>query len=149
MVEYHRSIAKPSRTLPTPQSDDEALAAYCPDLDQWPSSWMGEPRDLRPGQQIVDCLKPFLLHLLTSGFSRTTLRKHRDNLWLLGGELIAHLNDDPALRRKPIAKLLLSVLHADGGPMLSYRSSQDEQPSFDSTCRKLYRFHASHQPPDK
>ena len=110
---------------------------------------MGEPRDLRPGQQIVECLKPFLLHLLDAGLSRTTLRRHRDNLWLLGGELITDLNDDPALRRKPIAKLLLSVLHTDGGPLLSYRSSPDEQTTFDSTCRKLYRFLASHDPQTK
>jgi hypothetical protein len=149
MVGHRRSIAKPGRSLSAPQSDDEALAAYCPDLDQWPHSWMGEPRDLRPGRQIVECLKPFLLHLLGASLSPKTLRKHRDNLWLLGGELITDMNDDPALRRKPIAKLLLSVLHTDGGPLLSYRSSSDEQTAFDSTCRKLYRFLASHDPQTK
>jgi hypothetical protein len=146
MVENPRSVAKPSRSLAARQSDDEALAAYCPDLDQWPHSWMGEPRDLYPGQQIVECFKPFLLHLLGANLSRKTLRKHRDNLWLLGGELIADLNDDAALRRKPVAKLLLSVLAADGGPLLSHRADDVEQLSFDSTCRKLHRFLTSRYP---
>jgi hypothetical protein len=146
MVENHRSVAKPSRSLPARQSDDEALAAYCPDLDQWPHSWMGEPRDLHPGQQILECFKPFLLYLLGANLSGKTLRKHRDNLWLLGGELIADLDDDAALRRKPIAKLLLSVLAADGGPLLSHRADDDEQLSFDSTCRKLHRFLTSRHP---
>lgn len=146
MVEDRRSIAKPSHSLPAPQPHDEALAAYCPDLDQWPSSWMGEPRDLRPGQQIVECFKPFLLHLLCANLSPRTLRKHRDNLWRLGGELVSDLNDDPGLRRKPIAKLLLSVLNTDGGPLLSHRADNDEQLSFDSTCRKLHRFLAARDP---
>jgi hypothetical protein len=145
MVEKHRSVAKSSRSLPERQSDDEALAAYCPDLDQWPHSWMGEPGDLHPGHQILECFKPFLLYLLGANLSRKTLRKHRDNLWLLGGALIARLNDDAALRRKPMAKLLLSVLDGGGGPLLSHRADDDEQRSFDSTCRKLHRFLTRHR----
>jgi len=46
-----------------------------------------EARDLAPGQQLVKCFKPFLRHLLSSNLSAKTLRKHRDNLWLLGGEI--------------------------------------------------------------
>ena len=38
-------------------------------------------------------LKPLLRHLLRLELSRKTLRKHRDNLWLLGGELILDLHD--------------------------------------------------------
>ncbi len=71
---------------------DDELAAYCPDLEQWPRRWMYEG-DLSPGQQIVECFKPFLRHLLSSGLSRKTLRQHRDNLWLLGSELIADLQE--------------------------------------------------------
>ena len=52
-----------------------------------------EERDLSHGQQMVECFKPFLRHLLSSGPSRKTLRSHRDNLWILGdegGPLISH-----------------------------------------------------------
>jgi len=76
-----QAIATPGSILPARQANHD-LAAYCPDLDQWASSWRGEDRDLLPGQQIVECFKPFLRHLLSLGLSRKTLRKHRDNLWL-------------------------------------------------------------------
>jgi len=31
------------------------------------------------------------------------------------------------------------VIHEEGGPLI-HNGSEDEQRSFDSTCRKLYRF---------
>ena len=62
---------------------------------------MYEERDLSPGQQMVECFKPFLRHLLSLGLSRKTLRMHRDNLWLLGGELVRDLHEAPRLRKRP------------------------------------------------
>jgi hypothetical protein len=34
----------------------------------------------------------------------------------------------------------LAALDDEGGPLLSHRASEEEQRSFDSTCRKLLRF---------
>src|ERR1700740_2786122 len=76
-----------------PASADDELAAYCPDLDQWPTSWMYEEGDVAPGRQMVEGFKPFLRHLLSLGLSRRTLRQHRDNLWLLGGALVGNLHE--------------------------------------------------------
>ena len=92
-----------------------------------------------PGQQIVECFKPFLRHLLGLNLSRKTLRKHRDNLWLLGGEIISDLHETPRLRKRPIDQVLLAALDDEDGPLIS-RASEDQQRSFDATCRKLYRF---------
>lgn len=119
---------------------EEALATYCPNLAEWPERWRYEDRDVLPGQQIVECFKPFLLHLLSLGLSPKTLRKHRDNLWLLGGELIRELWETPKLRKRPIEELIASAVDDDGGPRLSHRQSEEEQCSFDSTCRKFHRF---------
>jgi len=119
---------------------EQALVAYCPDLTDWPGSWRIEPRDVAPGQSIVECFKPFLLHLLSLGLSKKTLHKHRDNLWLLGGKIIGELANSPKLRKRPIEELLLAALDAEGGPLLSYRAAEEEQRSFDSTCRKFHRF---------
>ena len=119
---------------------EEALAIYCPDLTEWPARWCYEDRDVLPGQQIVECFKPFLLHLLSLELSPKTLRKHRDNLWLLGGELIRELWETPKLRKRPIEELIVSAVDDDGGPRLSHRPSEQEQRSFDSTCRKFHRF---------
>jgi hypothetical protein len=123
-----------------PASADDQLAACCPDLDQWPASWRYEERDVAPGRQLVDCFKPFLRHLLGLELSRKTLRRHRDNLWLLGGELIGNLHEAPQLRRQPIEELMLAAVDEDGGPLIRHGACEDEQRSFDGTCRKLYRF---------
>lgn len=95
---------------------------------------------MAPGQRIVACFKPFLLHLLSLRLSKKTLRKHRDNLWLLGGELIGEISNTPKLRKRPIEELLFSVLDEEGAPLLSHHASEQEQRSFDSTCRKFHRF---------
>jgi hypothetical protein len=126
-------------TSPVQQASD-ALAAYCPDLDQWPRSWRYEERDVPPGEKIVEYFTPFLRHLLNSNLSRTTLRKHRDNLWALGGEIIAMLHETPRLRKRPMADVVSATLSEEGGPLLSHHQSEEEQRSFDSTCRKFLRF---------
>jgi len=121
-------------------SADDELAAYCPDLDQWPTSWMYEDRDVAPGRQMVECFKPFLRHLLSRGLSRKTLRQHRDNLWLLGGELIRRLHEAPRLRKRSIDQVVLQTLDDEGGPLICHGAAEHQQRSFDATCRKFYRF---------
>ncbi len=71
------------------------ISAYCRDLDRWPRSWMGLEKDLPPGEQLLACLRPFIQHLASSTLSPKTIRRHVDNLWVLGGEIIRDLNEDP------------------------------------------------------
>ena len=118
----------------------DPLQSYCPDLDQWPDSWAYEAGDIPYGQRMVECLRPFLRELLALPLSRKTLRQHRDNIWVLGGEVIRQLQMDRGLRRRPIEPLLLDLIGDDGGPLLSHGQSEAEQRSFDVTCRKLFRF---------
>lgn len=48
-----------------------------------------EPWDIDYGKHLVEHIfKPFMRHLLDSGLSAKTFRTHRDNLWILGGEMI-------------------------------------------------------------
>src|SRR3974377_2280229 len=89
-------------TSPPKQASFDSLAAYCPDLEQWPRSWRGEERDVPPGVKIVEYFTPFLRHLLNSNLSRATLRKHPDNLWVLGGEIIRKLHERQRLSKKPM-----------------------------------------------
>ena len=109
------------------------------DLSHWPRSWMGVEKDLPPGEALLACFRPFIAHLASSSLSRKTIQKHVDNLWLLGGEIIRDLNDDPRLRKVAADRLLRNVLHGDGGPLV-HQDSEEAQQSFDSTCRKLHRF---------
>ena len=115
------------------------MAADERDLHTWPGSWMGVKEDLPLGEQLLARFRPFIAHLASSRLSPKTIRKHVTNLWLLGGEIIRDLNDDPSLRKVSADRLLRTVLHPDGGPLI-HNGLEDEQRSFDSTCRKLHRF---------
>ena len=97
---------------------------------------MGVPEDLVPGQRMVSCFRPFLDQLIHSGLARKTIRKHVDNLWILGGEIIRDLNQDPSLRKRPVEDLVFEAI--EGGP--SHHDSEDDLRSFESTCRKFRRF---------
>ena len=79
--------------------DTQRLRLACPDLHHWPESWHVEPADIAVGQQIVQLLTPFLLHLLDQGLAKATVRRHRNNLWSLGGELIHCRYEDDDLAR--------------------------------------------------
>jgi hypothetical protein len=121
------------------------VSAYCRDLESWPRSWMGLQEDLPPGEQLLACLRPFIEHLASSTLSPNTIRRHVDNLWLLGGEVIRELHYDPSLRKVAVDRLLRDVVYEDGGPLV-HNGSEGEQRSFDSTCRKLHRFLTQPQP---
>jgi hypothetical protein len=116
----------------------------CRDLSEWPERWMGEPQDLPPGRRLVEYFIPFLLHLAESGLSKRTIQNHVDNVWLLGGEIIRDVNQQPRLRKRTAEQLLHNVIHEDGGPLI-HNGSEAEQRSFDSTCRKFYRFRTQSQ----
>src|SRR5215472_6636059 len=140
MAARSRTIAGSEVILQADAASADELAACCPDIDQWPTSWMYEEVDLSPGRQMVECFKSFLRHLLSLKLSRKTLRKHRDNLWLLGGQLIHDLHEAPRLRKRPIEEVVLTALDDEGGPLISHGAREDQQRSFDATCRKLYHF---------
>jgi hypothetical protein len=99
---------------------------------------MGLEEDLPPGEQLLSLFRPFLEHLAASNLTPKTIQKHVDNMWALGGEFIRDLHSDTALRKKPVQQILLQMIQYDG-PLL-YHGGEDQQRSFDSTCRKFRRF---------
>jgi hypothetical protein len=58
---------------------------------------MGLEKDLPPGEQISACWRPFIEHLVSSALSAKAVRRHTDNLWVLGGEIVCDLHYDPSL----------------------------------------------------
>src|SRR6202043_3816178 len=130
---FKAKTPKVNRAAPSASSSD--AAAYYRDLDNWPRSWMGLEKDLPPGEQLVACFRPFIEHLASSSLAPKTIRRHVDNLWLLGGEIIRDLNYDTSQRKVAVHKHLRDAIGADGGP-LTYNGSEDAQYSLDSTCRK-------------
>ena len=100
---------------------------------------MGWEKDLSRGQKIVICFRPFLEYLASSDLSPKTIQKHVDNLWVLGGEIIRDLTQTPSLRKVPVERLLADLVE-DGEPLLYRSDSEEQQRSFESTCRKFRRF---------
>jgi hypothetical protein len=102
---------------------------------------MGLEKDLPAGEQLLVVFRPFLEHLVASDLSPKTIHKHIDNMWALGGEFIRELHSDSSLRKKPVERVLSGMIEF-GGPLL-YHGGEDQQRSFDSTCRKFRRFLAT------
>lgn len=102
---------------------------------------MGLEKDLPAGEQLLVLFRPFLEHLVASDLSPKTIQKHVDNMWALGGEFIRELHSHSSLRKKPVERALSGMIEY-GGPLL-YHGGEDQQRSFDSTCRKFRRFLAA------
>ena len=135
-----RAKAKTSKINRTAPVLPSLVERYCRrGLADWPRSWMGLEKDLPPGEELVACFRPFLEHLVGSDLSPKTIQRHVDNLWLLGGEIIRDLHHDPTLRKLPTGRILHRVIGDDGGPLI-HNGSEEEQSSFDSTCRRLHDF---------
>lgn len=105
------------------------------DMQRWPSS--GEIDDDRAaGETLVAALTPFVHHLYETGVATTTLRRHINNLWALGGEVIRQQHQDDVADGIPP---LIETVGDEGGPLL-HRMDEAEQRPFDATCRALHRF---------
>jgi len=116
------------------------LQDYCPDIEDWPKNWSCEDSDLASGRRIIEFFKPFLLHLLAKKLAASTLSRHRDHLWVLGGEVIRRRQEDSQLRHLPVEKVIFALLEEDGGPLIWPQITEQEQDAFDASCRKFYRF---------
>jgi hypothetical protein len=89
------------------------------------------------GRAVGGRFRPFLEYLAASDLAPKTIQKHVDNMWALGGEFIRDLNDDQSLRKRPVEQHLFKMIE-DGALLL--HGGEDQQRSFDSTCRKFRRF---------
>ncbi len=115
------------------------LKILSPDFENWPHSWMGVDEDLAYGKKLLEEFRPFAEYLISSGLSDKTIKKHLTNLWLLGGELIRIVCDDEEYNI-PQKKVLLDSIDSYGGPSCRHLHSEDAEKSFDSTCKKLYKY---------
>ena len=140
-MNWHKKNSRVNRATKAVAAID--VSAYCRDLDEWPTSWMGVEKDLPPGRALVVCFRPFIENLASSGLTPKTIRQHVANLWTLGGEIIRDLHYDPSLRKKTADQLLRDAVHEYGGPAV-HNGSEEQQRSVNSTCRKLHRFLKPH-----
>ena len=134
------SKSTPAEKLSAESSSSPEVLAYVPDLDAWPDSWMIDTPDRSMGKAIVTVLTPFIEYLIKQGLTKRTLKRHVDNLWALGGEIITGINWDESLRKLPARDLVINAIDEEGGPLLRNPLDPEDQKPFDSTCKKLYKF---------
>ena len=135
------SQSTPSAKISAESSTSSAdVSAYVPDLNEWPDSWMIDQSDRAIGKAIVCVLTPYMEHLIHQGLAKRTIRRHVDNLWALGGEIISAINWDESLRKHPAQELVINAIDEEGGPVLHNPLDPEDQKSFDGTCRQLYKF---------
>jgi hypothetical protein len=134
------SKSTPAEKISAESSSSPQVLAYVPDLDEWPDSWMIDQPDRTIGKAIVTVLTPFIEQLIKQGLTKRTLKRHVDNLWALGGEIITAINWDESLRKLSAKDLVINAIDAEGGPLLRNPLHPEDQKPFDSTCKKLYKF---------
>jgi hypothetical protein len=108
-------------------------------MDDWPKSWAGTADDIPIGEGLVALMRPFIIQLHTLHLSAKTIRRHLDNLWVIGGEIIREVNHQPKLSKKTPQNLLCEAV-ADGEASYVRDASESEQRSLDTTARKLQSY---------
>ena len=111
----------------------------CPDFTEWPKRWMVIDKDIPYGRGLIEAMRSFVERLIASGLKEKTIKKHIDNLWLLGGEIIRNVSLDDEYTTPPVKKLKQQV-GLDGGPYCRHLETESELRAFDATCRKLHKF---------
>lgn len=109
------------------------------EINKWPKSWAGTDEDIEYGRKIIKLMKPFIKELLNSSYLSRTVKEHIDNLWLLGGHIIEHINYHEEEREKDPCLLLTRFIDSFDWPHIS-DLSENAQNSFDRTCRKFYKY---------
>ena len=140
--DVYRKDPKGAFTMPSRrqlQQQATNMTALMSLMEDWPKSWAGDDDDEPVGRDLVAVLRRFMMHLQQQELSRRTFRRHLDNLWLIGGETIRKLDDEPGLRDKSAHELLLESIY-DGEAPLVGDLTQEQQSSLDATARKLLKF---------
>jgi hypothetical protein len=121
---------------------DEALRL----IAQWPESWRADEDDIPYGQGLIEEFTPFLAHLIEEErLARATTRRHLNNLFLLGGELIRRINTYEEDRRLSPHRLLDDSLTVEGGPLCRHAAHGSDLRQYEATCKKLYAFRATRE----
>ena len=123
----------------------QQIEALLPDIRRWPESWMGDSDDLPAGHLTLSVFIQYLFHLMEKGRTKSTIRKHGDYLWALGGEIIRDISESGLDRNISATDLVLGYVYSHGGPHWRHANSEDDQQQYDSVCRSLYRFLGKNQ----
>jgi len=115
------------------------VEAYLAQMKEWPRSWACCPEDVPVGEALLEQLEPFIRDLYARGLAQRTTRRHLDNAWVIGGEIIRRFGLYPEEREKSGHDLLYEAVRDDEAPLIS-GATEAEQNSADATARKIHAF---------
>lgn len=101
---------------------------------------MGDEQDLPAGRLVLNVFMAYLAHLIDKGRARSTMKKHGDYLWALGGEIIRDTNESGFNQDRSAHDLVIGYVDNLGGPYWRHASGEEDQLQYDSVCRVLYRY---------
>ena len=106
------------------------------EIDNWPNTWKICSKDIVYGKKLIKLMKPFIDEI-SKKYSSRTVKKHTDNLWLLGGYTINLINRNEKYRKNEPCLFLSTFIDSWDGPLI-HDLTEKEQNQFDNTCRKFY-----------
>jgi len=118
----------------------QLLKEYVKNIDEWPGAWEIDQADLIIGAAILVSFKLFLLDRIEKGRAKKTIKMYASYLWVLGGELIRQVNDNPRERKLTTQELILKYVDDSGGPYWRHASDELEHQQYDSVCKQLFKF---------
>jgi hypothetical protein len=127
---------------------NDKIESLIPDFYRWPRSWKGMAEDVPVGEELVAAFEPFLLTLIDSGLKKKTIRRHADNLWVLGGEIVRTIAMEPRTSQT-VSQVLAESVGPEGGIYCRHLSEESEIRSYDSTCRILWKYLQTAEESDK
>lgn len=122
------------------QDPFQRLALICNDIDQWPKSWAGDDNDVIVGNLLLSEFKRFLQHLIARGRTKSTIKKHADYIWALGGEIIRDTNEHGVDESLSSKNIILKYVDDNSGPYWRHADNGSDLRQYDATCRQLYKF---------
>ena len=108
-------------------------------IQEWPESWAGSREDILVGQKLLPYLKLFLQKQIERDLAETTIKRHAQYLWALGGEIIREINFCEKDRHKTGKEILLKHINESGGPYWRHAINEADHQKYDSICRRLYK----------
>lgn len=126
-----------------PKTSSTKSASLVASMEALPESWACLPEDVPVGKGLVTELRPFVVHLEQRGLAPAKIRGHVNGLWVIGGEIIRRLDEDPRQRKLTARKLLLGAIEGGEAPLANGVSEADQN-AIDATARKLLRFMTAH-----
>jgi len=111
----------------------------CPPIEAWPQAWGRTSTYQDAGTAVLAALRPFLDYLVTER-APATVAAHRDQLFLLGGEIAAFLAADQRNAEKGIDWFCVNRLASDPPPIPASITRKADRTAYLATLRLFLRF---------